>query len=108
MTTALAEAVSSDDMFTNLTVDQNYKEATIRPRAEHMQREDFIQPTREFMQQCTYRDKWEAGEQEEVCSIENHAVWRKQAPLSGTKILPLKWIYRVKRNRMGEVVRWKC
>ena len=60
------------------------------------------------MQQCAYRDKWEAGEQEELRSIEKHAVWRKQVPPPGTKILPLKWIYRVKRNRMGEVVRWKC
>jgi Reverse transcriptase (RNA-dependent DNA polymerase) len=34
------------------------------------------------------------------------AVWRKQSP--GTEILPLKWIYKVKRNRVGEVVWWKC
>jgi len=108
MTTALAAAVSSGDMFTNLAVDQIHKESTTKPRSERMQREDFEPPTREYMQQCAYRDKWEAGEQEELRSIEKHAVWRKQAPPPGTKILPLKWIYRVKRNRMGEVVRWKC
>jgi len=105
MTTALAAAASSGDMFTNLAVDQIHKESTTKPRVEHMQREDFEPPTREYMQQCAYRDKWEAGEQEELRSIEKHAVWRKQAPPPGTKILPLKWIYRVKRNRMGEVVR---
>ena len=90
MTTALAAAVSSGDMFTNLAVDQIQKEATTKPRAEHMQREDFEPPTREYMQQCAYKDKWEAGEQEELRSIEKHAVWRKQAPPPGTKILPLK------------------
>ena len=77
-------------MFTNLAVDQTQKKGTTKPRAEHMQREDFEPPTRELMQQCAYRDKWEAGEQEELRSIEKHAVWRKQAPPPGTKILPLK------------------
>jgi hypothetical protein len=104
MTTVLAAAVSSGDMFTNLAVDQIHKEATTKTREDIMQREDFEPPTRENMQQCAYRDKWEAGEQEELCSIEKHAVWRKQAPSPGTKILPLKWIYRVKQNRTGEVV----
>ena len=105
MTTALAAAVSSGDMLTNLAVDQIRKEATTKPRAELMKRENFEPPTREFMQQCAYRDKWEAGVQEELRPIEKHAVWRKQAPPPGTKILPLKWMYRVKCNRMGEVVR---
>ena len=41
MTTALAAAVSSGDMFTNLAVDQIQKEGTTKPRAEHIQREDF-------------------------------------------------------------------
>ena len=108
MTTALAAAVSSGNMFTNLAVDQIQKETTTKQRAEHMQREDFEPPTREFMQQCAFRDKWEAGEQEELRSIEKDAVWREKPPPPGTKILPLIWIYRAKRNRMGEVVRWKC
>ena len=69
MTTALAAAVSSGDMFTNLAVDQINKESTTKPRSEHMQREDFEPPTRGYMQQCAYRDKWEAGEQEELRSI---------------------------------------
>ena len=66
MTTALAAAVSSGDMFTNLAVDQIHKELTTKPRSEHMQREDFEPPTREYMQQCAYKVKWEAGEQEEL------------------------------------------
>ena len=61
-------------MFTNLAVDQIHKEATTKPREEHMQREDFEPPTREYMQQCAYKDKWEAGEQEELRSIEKHSV----------------------------------
>ena len=108
MTTALAAAVSAGDMFTTLAVDQIHKEQTTRPREEHMLRDDFEPPNREYMQKCAYKDKWIAGEQEELKSIAKHEVWMKKAPPPGTKILPLKWIYRVKRNRMGEVVRWKC
>ena len=74
MTTALAEAVSSGDMFTNLAVDQIHKEETTKPREEHMQREDFEPPTRELMQQCAHRNKWEAEEQVELCFIEKRAV----------------------------------
>jgi hypothetical protein len=74
MTTALAAAVLSGDMFTNLAVDQIHKVETTKQRAEHMQRKDFKPPTREYMQQCAYRDKWKAREQEEVRSIEKHAV----------------------------------
>jgi hypothetical protein len=55
MTTTLAAAVSSGDMFTNLAVDQIHKESTTKPRLEHMQREDFEPPTREYMQQCAKR-----------------------------------------------------
>ena len=36
MTTALAAAVSSGDMFTNLAVDQIQKKGTTKPRAEHV------------------------------------------------------------------------
>jgi hypothetical protein len=97
MTTALAAAaVSAGDMSTTLAVNQNHKESTSRPKAEHMLREDFEPPNRDYMQQCTAKEKWEAGEREELQSIEKHQVWRKQAPPPDTKILPLKWIYRVK------------
>ena len=56
MTTALAAAVSSDDMFTNLAVDQIHKEATTKPRAEHifineLERARSEHSTRLF---CTY------------------------------------------------------
>ena len=71
-------------------------------------RDDFEPPNREYMQKCAYKDEWIAGEQEELKSIAKHEVWMKKTPPPGTKIVPLKWIYRVKRNRMGEVVRWKC
>ena len=48
MTTALAAAVSSGNMFTNMAVDRIQKEGITKPRAEHMQREDFEPPTREL------------------------------------------------------------
>jgi hypothetical protein len=57
MTTALAAAVSSSDIFTTLAVDQIQKKKTIKPREEHIQRDDFEPPNREYMQQCSYREK---------------------------------------------------
>ena len=35
-------------------------------------------------------------------------MWHKVPPPPGTKVLPLKWIYKVKKDRMGTVVRNKC
>ena len=90
MTTAVAAAVSAGDMFTTLAVDQMHKEQTTRPREEHMFRDDFEPPNREYMQKCAYKDKWIAGEQEDLKSIAKHEVWMKKTPPPGTKILPLK------------------
>jgi hypothetical protein len=76
MTTALAAAVSSGDMFTNLAVDQIHKESTTKPRSEHMQREDF---EHQLVSTCNSVLTWSNGrpeskknseEQEELRSIE--------------------------------------
>ena len=45
---------------------------------------------------------------EELASIKKNDVWHKVPPPPGTKVLPLKWIYKVKKDRMGTVVRNKC
>ena len=102
MTTALAAAVSAGDMFTTLAVDQIHKETTTRPREEHMLRDDFEPPNRDYMQKCAYRDKWIAGEQEELKSIVKHEVWMKKTPPPGTKILPLKGFIELNATEWGK------
>ena len=60
------------------------------------------------MVECKDWNKWISGEKEELASIKKNDVWEKVASPPGTNILPLKWIYKVKKNRMGTVVRNKC
>ena len=89
MTTALAAAVLSGDMFTTLAVDEIHKESTTKQRAEHMLREDFEPPNREYMQQCAAKDKWEAGEREErsiKCGGNKHHLQAQRYYLSNGSI----------------------
>ena len=108
MTTALAAAVASGDMFTMLAVDHIQKEGTAKPTAEHLRRPDFEPANRKQMLETQYVNKWIEGEKEELASIKKNDVWHKVPPPPGTKVLPLKWIYKVKKDRMGTVVRNKC
>ena len=108
MTTALAAAVASGDMFTMLAVDHIQKEGTAKPTAEHLRRPDFEPANRKQMLETQYVNKWIEGEKEELAPIKKNDVWHKVPPPLGTKVLPLKWIYKVKKDRMGTVVRNKC
>ena len=73
----------------------------------HLMRPDFEPANRNQMLECKAWNKWISGEKEELVSIKKNDVWEKVAPPPGTKILPLKWIYKVKKNRMDTVVRNK-
>ena len=57
MTTALAEAVASGDMFTMLAVDQIQKKSTAKPTAEHLRRPDFKPANRKQMLEIKYVNK---------------------------------------------------
>jgi hypothetical protein len=59
------------------------------------------------MLKCARRDEWIQGEKEELDSIESCGVWSRQQPPPGTKIIPLKWVYRVKKKR-DVITRYKC
>ena len=57
MTTALAAAVASGDMFTMLAVDHIQKEGTAKPTAEHLRRPDFEPANRKQMLKTQYVKK---------------------------------------------------
>ena len=57
---------------------------------------------------CDKHKEWKVGEQEEITSIRENQVWEKVPMPYGTKPLPLKWIYRTKKDRLGVVSRYKC
>jgi hypothetical protein len=48
------------------------------------------------------------GERDELRSINKCGVWTKQDPPPGTKVIPLKWVYKVKKNPDGTIARYKC
>jgi Reverse transcriptase (RNA-dependent DNA polymerase) len=48
------------------------------------------------------------GERDELRSINKCGVWTKHDPPPGTKVIPLKWVYKVKKNPDGTIARYKC
>jgi Reverse transcriptase (RNA-dependent DNA polymerase) len=108
MTTALAAAVVLGGMFTMLAVDQIQKEDTAKPTAERLRRSDFEPANRKQMLETQYVNKWIEGEKKELASIKKTDVWHKVPPPPGKYVLPLKCIYKLKKVRMGTLVRNKC
>ena len=89
-----------------LAVDQIQKESTAKPTAEYLRRPDLEPANRKQMLESKYALKWIEGEKEELASIKKNDVWHKEPP-PGTMVLPLKWNYKVKKDRMDTVVRNK-
>ena len=57
---------------------------------------------------CDKNLEWNVGEQEEIDSIIDNKVWEKLPMPFETKPIPLKWIYKAKKDRLGAVARYKC
>jgi hypothetical protein len=74
MTTALAAAVASVDMFIISVVGHIQKEGTAKPTAEHLRRPDFNPANRKQMLETQYVNKWIEGEKEELASIKKNDV----------------------------------
>jgi Reverse transcriptase (RNA-dependent DNA polymerase) len=58
--------------------------------------------------QCARHNEWMEKERDELRSINKCGVWTKEDPPSGTKVIPLKWVYKVKKNPDGTIARYKC
>ena len=50
----------------------------------------------------------EIGEREELKSIEENKVWIKTPVPTGTKVIPFEWVYKLKKDRPGNIIRHKC
>jgi Reverse transcriptase (RNA-dependent DNA polymerase) len=35
-------------------------------------------------------------------------VWTREQPPYGTYVTPLKWVYKIKKDRLGAIQRYKC
>ena len=78
------------------------------PTPEHLSKADYEPSHRKYMLQCDKHEAWMQGEREELTSIEKNGVWTRDQPPYGTKVIPLKWVYKVKKDRLGAIQRYKC
>ena len=106
--TALAASIDSGDSFTQLTTEEIYKRQSLVPTPEHLAQADYEPSHRKYMLMCDKHESWKQGEREELQFIEKNCVWTRQQPLYGTKVIPLKWMYKVKKDRLGAIQRYKC
>jgi Reverse transcriptase (RNA-dependent DNA polymerase) len=72
-------------------------------------RDDYIPPNRMMLLLCKKMDKWIAAEEDELRSFAVKNVMTKNPWLpDNSKALPLKWIYSVKKDMKGVIIRYKA
>jgi Reverse transcriptase (RNA-dependent DNA polymerase)/Integrase core domain len=54
------------------------------------------------------KERWRAAMQEEIESIECNNTWSLVEPVKGKKVIGLKWIYKLKKDSEGRVVKHKA
>jgi hypothetical protein len=62
----------------------------------HLNSEDYEPSHRKYMFLCKNKVKWKTGEREELNSIAENKVWIKTPVPTGTKVMTLKWVYKLK------------
>ena len=62
-----------------------------------------------MMLKCKQNNKWIEAEEDELRSFAlNHVMSKKPSIPGNAKALPLKWIYTVKKDLTGNIVRYKA
>ena len=67
-----------------------------------------IPQTRAEALSSPFAEYWREAELAELQAIEDSGTWRLKKPPSGRKPLPCKWVYTVKGDKDGNVVRFKA
>ena len=104
----IAATATSGDMFSMLAVDDIKRQEVLVPSSETLKLPDYEPLQRKYMLLCNKHKEWKVGEQQEITSIRENQIWEKVPMPYGTKPLPLKWIYRTKKDRLGVESRYKC
>jgi hypothetical protein len=111
VSTHIASAISSDNPFVMLALDK-IQEAILdnkNPPKHILDNEDYEPPTRRLMLKCKSHAKWEEAEQDELRSFHLCKVLSKTPPIpEGVKPLPLKWIYKLKKDLRNIIQRYKA
>jgi Reverse transcriptase (RNA-dependent DNA polymerase) len=106
--TVLACSIASGDGFSLLEVDAIKKQESVVPPRQFLDRDDYEPSHRKYMLQCARHNEWIEGERDELRSINKCAVWTKEDPPPRTKVIPLKWVYKVTKKPDGTIARYKC
>jgi Reverse transcriptase (RNA-dependent DNA polymerase) len=100
--------IASADGFSLLAVNAIKKQESLVPPRQLLDRDEYEPSHRKYMLQCARYNAWIEGERDELRSINKCGVWAKKGPTLGTKVIPLKWVYKVKKNPEGTIARYKC
>jgi Reverse transcriptase (RNA-dependent DNA polymerase) len=112
-TTHLASAIASGDQVTAYAVDDikaslSQSESQGNKYDDKM-RDDYMPPNRMMMLLCKQMDKWITAEEDTLRSFEVNNVMTKNPRLPDNgKALPLKWIYTVKKDLKGVIIRYEA
>ena len=111
--THLAASIASEDPFTARAVEEIKEEINTddsrRDTIDDLQKDDYIPPNRRMMLKCEQKDKWIEAEEDKLRSFAlNHVMDKKPSIPGNAKALPLKWIYTVKKDLKGTIVRYKA
>ena len=95
-------------VYFSLLATTELKKGSLVPTKVHLNCEDYEPSHRKYMLLCKDKVKWETGKREELNSIVENEAWMKTPVPTGTKVIPLKWAYKLKRDRLGNIIRHKC
>ena len=90
----MVASVAARDSFSLLATTDLKKESLV-PSPAHLDNNDYEPSHRKYMQKCKSKLKWEIGKREELKSIEENEVWMKTPVPTDTKVIPLKWVYKL-------------
>jgi hypothetical protein len=110
VSTHLATAISCDNPFVMLALEQ-IQAAIVDDKfstKQSLDREGYEPPTRRLMLQCKQRVKWEEAEQDKLRSFHLCNVLSKTPMPKEVKPLPLKWIYKLKKDLMNIILQCKA
>ena len=81
-----------------LAVDEIKRQEVLVPSSETLLLPDYEPSQRKYMLMCKKHLECEVGEQEEIDSIIDNKIWGKLPIPFGAKPIPLKWIYKAKKD----------
>ena len=54
------------------------------------------------------KQQWQMAMDEEIASLAANKTWTLEEPPAGIQPIPVKWVYKVKRNSAGDIDRFKA